>query len=698
MKKNKLLIVALVGICLSILLYFFSTSYAVSLDNDVRVKENSDLTYYLDIGYDGKDKNVVMSSDTATAEVRSDYIYVEDKIPDGLVFKEFVNSSDGSIGAVEKGDSSRSCSGSVVGGYDGLKYDADTRMVSFTVKDLQAGCKLTVGIVTTTPSLGTKSRMDFFNTAFAREGSFSANSNTVHVFMGEENSTLHNVTYQYTGDVPENAPELPSGMSYVSGSSVGVLNNVVMDGYSFSGWSTNDVSISNNSFVMPSNDVVFTGSFTKKETRVVSYSIAGDVPEGYSVPRNRIYGIGDGVVIDSLKVGDEINGYRFLGWTSDAVNISDDVFTMPDQDVTLVGKFERIGYKVTYQFQGVNIPENADSLLPEEATYYPGDTVTVADYPTALGYRFLGWYQTKTFKMPTNDVVIYGEWMIENGVFVPTIKKEIENIKDFYLVGDTIQFKITVTNTANFEIKDVLLEEHLEDCNFQEGTGYELLNNQYVKIASIPANGSIEVRANYIVKEDLTTADYINEVELTGAIADNYYYLDTTKDYKATAKFKAGSITLNINKVNEKQDSLSGAEFTLYKNKELTEELQKGLSLTGLLPNNIYYLKETKAPDGYQLLPEILEIKVDSTGKVSTENYQVENKNGVATITVINTKENASSWISSIVPNTYDAIMIYVIMFIVSLVVLVILVYFLIKKRKVRYKKNDDHKEEIEII
>ena len=161
MKKNKLLIVAFVGICISILLYFSSTSYAIILDNDVRVKENSDLTYYLDISYDGKDKNVVMSSDTARAEIRSDYIYVEDKIPDGLVFKEFINSSDGSIGAVERGDSSKSCSGSVVGGYDGLKYDEATRMVSFSIKDLQAGCKLTVGIVTTTPSLGAEKRMDF---------------------------------------------------------------------------------------------------------------------------------------------------------------------------------------------------------------------------------------------------------------------------------------------------------------------------------------------------------------------------------------------------------------------------------------------------------------------------------------------------------------------------------------------------------
>ena len=61
------------------------------MENDVKVEEDSELTYYIDVIYDGKDGEATTSSDTATAQVYSDYIYVEDKIPDGLTFKGLFN-------------------------------------------------------------------------------------------------------------------------------------------------------------------------------------------------------------------------------------------------------------------------------------------------------------------------------------------------------------------------------------------------------------------------------------------------------------------------------------------------------------------------------------------------------------------------------------------------------------------------------
>ena len=201
---------------------------------------------------------------------------------------------------------------------DGLHYNSSTRTVSFRVKNLQAGCKITVGIRTMTPSLGDKMRMDFYNTAYGREGSMSVKSNTVHVFMGRESVTSYNVSYQYTGTVPEGAPEVPPTSSYVSGSTVGVSQDVHVDGYVFSGWSTSDVTVTNKSFTMPSKNVTFRGSFRKdtSPTYEVSYTIDGDVPEGYLPPIDKNYVSGADVKLDSLKVGDIINGYRFLGWTT----------------------------------------------------------------------------------------------------------------------------------------------------------------------------------------------------------------------------------------------------------------------------------------------------------------------------------------------------------------------------------------------
>ena len=326
-KSNKYLYGCLILLVLVVIGCGVALSFALPLENDTRVLENSDLTYYLDITYDGKDKDIVSSSTTTTASVFSDYIYVEDRIPDGLTFKEFVNSVDGSIGAVEQGDSSKVCPGYVVDGFNGLHYDADKRLVSFKVKNLKAGCKLTVGIVTTTPSLGDKKRMDFYNTAFARENDSSEKSNTVHVYLGKDDATLFNVSYEYTGDVPLNAPKLPDTSSYASGTSVGVINDISVSGYTFNGWTSSDVTINDKSFIMPDKDVVIKGSFTKNQVYSVSYVVTGDVPSGYVAPKKKDYGLGEDVKVDSLKPGEVINGYRFLGWTTNnSVTITDGIF------------------------------------------------------------------------------------------------------------------------------------------------------------------------------------------------------------------------------------------------------------------------------------------------------------------------------------------------------------------------------------
>lgn len=537
-KTQKYIIGGFVFLLLVVAGYGLASSMAAPLENDVRVEENSDLTYYLDIMYDGKDKDVISSSTTTTASVFSDYIYVEDKIPDGLIFKEFVNSADGSIGAVEQGDPSKVCSGYVVDGYSGLHYDSTTRLVSFKVKNLKAGCKLTVGITTTTPSLGSKKRMDFYNTAYARENDSSEKSNTVHVYLGRDDATLYNVSYEYTGDVPANAPELPDVSKYAGGTSVGVINDISLSGYTFSGWTSEDVTVNNRSFVMPEGNVVLKGSFTKNQLRKVTYSVTGDVPNGYIAPKEKEYGVGEDVSVDTLKPGDVVDGYRFLGWTTaSSITITENIFQMPDTDVVFVGKFERIKYKVTYKFQGTVIPPEGDSLLPSEKSYGIGDIVKLEQNPVSSGYRFLGWYKKDKFIMPENDVVIYGEWMSINGEFSPVITKTITNPKDKYTAGDVVLFDIKIENNENFEIHDVMIQEETELSEFLEGEGYTVLNDKFVKIDSMNANSSIVIKARYKVPST-GTFDATNTVRLTGALADNDYYLDTTKDYTSTVSFK----------------------------------------------------------------------------------------------------------------------------------------------------------------
>lgn len=81
---------------------------------------------------------------------------------------------------------------------------------------------------------------------------------------------------------------------------------------------------------------------------------------------------------------------------------------------------------------------------------------------------------------------------------------------------------------------------------------------------------------------------------------------------------------LNINKVNDVKKKLAGAEFTLYKDNDCTQEVKKGITdENGNLKFNdvevgAYYLKETKAPAGYRKLLDPIKVEFKCVNKEHT--------------------------------------------------------------------------------
>lgn len=540
--------------CFIVIICFSVVVFAEMLDNGVKVKPKSDLTYYLNVDYDGVDESATVSSDNGIANVKSGFIEVSDRLPEGLTFKGIIEPVDedgnsvSQIGAFKRSDNS-ACSGYVVGGIDGITYDEDTNTISFKVKSLGAGCRLTVGVVTTTPSIDdpntveVETRRDFYNVFSAVEDDLSEISNQVHVYMGEDDETLYSVTYEYSGNVPSNAPTLPSGIKYASRSNVGVNSDVNVTGYKFSGWITNDVNVSNGKFTMPSGNVTFKGSFKALPKYSVTYEIDGDYPENYIIPTIEEYYEGNSVDVDLLKEGDIVDGYRFLGWKANGVNVIEDAFVMPNKNVTIKGSFEKISYKVIYKFQGVIIPDNSETLLPLTKEYYPGDIVKLESPKKLNGYKFLGWYKKDKFKMPSEDVIIYGEWMEVNGFFEPNIEIEIIDKKNIYNVGDIVKFKATITNNADYDINNVMVRTNNELVYFTSGDNYEVSSKHLVTIPSIKAKSSIVVYSEYEVT-DTSLPEEVNEVEIVGALAHDKYFLNTDKEYKAYVKFNTNDIEI----------------------------------------------------------------------------------------------------------------------------------------------------------
>ena len=545
--RKKILIIPIV-----LLIFIIGYTIADNLDNDSRVALNSDLIYYLSVKYDGVDVLGVESSDATVSEVYSDVINVTDRIPDGLIFNGFSESDDGTIGAVRRDNNSIQCLGKVIDDtnedgnigvwnndnteytYHGLHYNANTRTVSFKVKNLKAGCVLNVGIKTKTPTKVddpntevVEKRRDFYNYAVAWESIQTAISNVVHVYIGENNSIMHTVTYQIIGDIPSNYISPPT-LSYIKDTTVSVDNNINIEGYTFNGWTSNDVVITDGTFKMPDNNVIITGSFTQNTPYTVTYNIEGDVPSKYVVPLTKNYYENTDVVVDSLNNGDIFNGYKFNGWSSNDVNILDNSFVMPSKNVVITGSFTKLKYKVIYKFQGTVIPDNSASLLPSTQEYNAGDNVVLESINNVAGYEFLGWNKENSFIMPDNDVIVYGEWKKKNGEFEPSITIEEVNGKDYYQVGDKINYKITVTNHENYPIKDVIIKEDL-DVVFKD-VNYTLVDN-IATIEAIDANSSFDIYAEYTVLSSDSNS-ITNSVSLIGALADNSYELKD-KDYSS---------------------------------------------------------------------------------------------------------------------------------------------------------------------
>ena len=521
------------------------------LQNSVQVWEGEELTYYINVYYDGKDVYGVASGDEVTANVTSDIITVEDRLPDGLTFEGFVTTESGEIGAVSRKDGS-ACLGYVIDGENGLNYNEETRTVSFKVKNLQAGCVLNVGVITKTPILDEgEKRLDFYNTATAIEGLKTAVSNTVHTWIGitsTEKEDKYKVTYEYEGEVPENATPVPGEQQYIEGATVSLNQSTKAPGYIFSGWiaKNSSVSISNGKFTMPKENVVLVGSFTKDENFVshkVTYKIAGNnIPEDYILPKEKTYYPEETVNLDVLKVGDVYGDYRFKGWKiqNENIKINDNSFSMPNEDVMLVGEWELVTYKVEYQFMGDIIPPNSEDILPETKSYRPGDTIILENINNPEGYEFMGWYHTDNFEMPTEDIVIYGEWKYQTTKFSPKITKKVIDKKDYYSFGDIVEFEITVTAPAETDIYDVYVKENNEKAKFINGNNYEVVTDTIVRIPELKAGESITIKSEYKASVE-DNGQVINEVEIVGALANNNYEFDNTLSTKATDEFKIDS-------------------------------------------------------------------------------------------------------------------------------------------------------------
>lgn len=229
------------------------------------------------------------------------------------------------------------------------------------------------------------------------------------------------------------------------------------------------------------------------------------------------------------------------------------------------------------------------------------------------------WYETERIhggRIEHDDPSEYQLYDVKDYEFVNTT-----NYKQLYTVGDKEGIVLcdicgepephSYDQTAGWQ-KDETHHWHLGECAL--GTDCSTGENE-VKVCSYIVDGKLDYGEH--------TYDFDDVPE----------YKDGKWIFKCTAceyEKKIDVPAISLFKVDGDNNSLAGAEFGLYSDAECTKELaraeSKGTSAAVtfkgdyILPNNTYYIKETKAPDGYKLSDKVFTARiviVDGKGVVT---------------------------------------------------------------------------------
>ena len=151
------------------------------------------------------------------------------------------------------------------------------------------------------------------------------------------------------------------------------------------------------------------------------------------------YYAGDSVTLPTLtettkQVGNTT--YTFAGWYVDGVKVTGSTYTMDDDNVTFVGKWNSVTvnpkYKLSYVFKSGDdtittlpdvvtrqIPADSEELVEKTEVELPHGFEDTADTVNKGTWSFDGWYEDKglstkidgtTYRMPEGGKTLYGKW------------------------------------------------------------------------------------------------------------------------------------------------------------------------------------------------------------------------------------------------------------------------------------------------
>ncbi|MBR6567413.1 MAG: Ig-like domain-containing protein, partial [Clostridia bacterium] len=182
----------------------------------------------------------------------------------------------------------------------------------------------------------------------------------------------YEVTYEFIGEVIPEGVSVPDKAIYTEGTKVDVSDAPSADGYVFSGWTTSDTTVADNSFTV-NNDVHFVGSWSKLYKVEYRYADGYEVPYGApELPEAEYYTAGEYIDLFGVPY---VYRHLFFGWTTEDADVAGDMFIMPENDVVFYGYFKIPVESVEFMTEEDTVTINKDETTkinvyvnPEDAT------------------------------------------------------------------------------------------------------------------------------------------------------------------------------------------------------------------------------------------------------------------------------------------------------------------------------------------
>ena len=299
----------------------------------------------------------------------------------------------------------------------------------------------------------------------------------------------------------------------------------------------------------------------------------------------------------------------------------------------------RYGYYLIDEVTSVSNTHGAASLTMVN-TANPNVTMNIkSDYPSVVKKIFeddnsIGWNDIGDFEI-NQDIQYKYESRIPDMSGYSTYFYEFEDEMDPCLTLKEESVKLQIKNQVVAKDK----------YTFTKTTnGFKITFNDLKQFENINKDDPVEFSYSAFLNENaskkMTKAGYENKVCL-------HFSNDPQNDSRGKTPWDSVvcyTYRLNGLKTNEKNVKLQGATFKLYRDSKLQDQVklkkngngyvvssdvsedvvsnEKGVFEIYGLDQGTYYLKETKAPEGYQMLREAVEIKITPTFIENRNNYR----------------------------------------------------------------------------